>query len=75
MKNTAKFMDVYKKKFILRGKFIKKIEPDGKKTRYKVLSIDDKNASLLVEDKSGAVITLSSPKSVILPKRIKLTKE
>lgn len=75
MKNTAKYMDTYKKKFILRGKFIKKIELDGKKTKYKVLSIDDKNASLLVEDKNGDVIKLSSPKSIILPKRIKLNKE
>ncbi len=75
MKNTAKFMDTYKKKFILRGKFIKKIEPDGKKNKYRVLSIDDKNASLLVEDKNGAIVNLSSPKSVILPKRVKLPKE
>ncbi len=75
MKNTAKFMDIYKKKFILRGKFIKKIEIDGKKTKYKVLTIEDKNASLLVEDRNGKVVNLSSPKSIILPKKVKLPKE
>ena len=75
MKNSAKFMDTYRKKFILRGKFIKKLELDGKKTKYKVLGIEDKNASLLVEDRDGKVVTLSSPKSIILPRRVKLPKE
>ena len=68
-------MDSYKKKFILRGKHIKKVELDGKKTKYKVLSIDDKNASLIVEDREGKVLKLSSPKSIILPKKVKLPKE
>lgn len=74
MKNTAKFMDTYRKKFILRGKYVKQ-ELDGKKTKYKVLGIEQKNCSLLVEDREGKVITLSSPRSVILPKKVKLQKE
>jgi len=74
MKNTSKFMDTYKKKFILRGKYVKE-ERNGKKTKYKVLGLDSKDASLLVEDRQGNLATLSSPKSVILPKRVKTTKE
>ena len=74
MKNTSKFMDTYKKKFILRGKYVKE-ERNGKKTKYKVLGLDSKDASLLVEDRQGNLATLSSPKSVILPRRVKTTKE
>ena len=74
MKNTAKFMDTYKQKFILRGKKIKG-DVGGKKTRYKVLGIDTKNLSLLVEEKGGKISTLSSPQSIILPKKIKLKKQ
>ena len=74
MKNTAKFMDIYRQKFILRGKYIKR-DIDGKKTKYKVLGIEQKNCSLLVEDRDGKVLTLSSPRSVILPKKVKLQKE
>ncbi|MBQ7333614.1 MAG: hypothetical protein IJW38_04610, partial [Clostridia bacterium] len=74
MKNTAKFMDIYKKKFILRGKYVKE-ELDNKKTKYKVLGIDTKDCSLLVEDPDGNVTNLSSPKSVTLPKRVKIQKQ
>ena len=71
IKNTSKFMDTYKKKFILRGKYIKE-EREGKRIKYKVLGIDSKDASLLVEDRDGNTSAISSPKSIILPKRIKL---
>ena len=74
MKNTSKFMETYRQKFILRGKYVKQ-ELDGKQLKYKVLGFEQKNASLLVEDRDGNVLTLSSPKSIILPKKIKLPKK
>lgn len=74
MKNTSKFMDTYRQKFILRGKYIKQ-ELDGKRKRYKVLGINQNDCSLLVEEADGTVSTIASPKSIILPKKIKLAKD
>lgn len=73
MKNTAKFMDSYRQKFIFRGKRIR-FNLNGKKLRLKVLSFNEQDCSLLVEDPSGKPMTVSSPKSIILPKRIRLKK-
>lgn len=72
MKNTAKFMDTYRKKFVLRGKRIR-YEKDGKRKVYKVLGIDKKDCSLLVEDRGGEVTTIASPKSIVLPKKVKVS--
>ena len=74
MKNTAKFMDTYRQKFILRGKRIK-FNVDGKKAKLKVLSFDEQDCSLLVENSDGQPMHIASPKSVILPKRIRIKKK
>jgi len=69
MKNHAKFMDVYRQKFILRGQKIKYIS-DGKKQTCKILGIDQDTCALMVEDSSKKVIHLSTPNKVIIPKKI-----
>ncbi len=71
MKNTSKFMDSYKQKFALRGKYVRR-EEDGRRVKYKVLGIEEKDCSLLVEGRRGDVINISSQKSLILPKKIKI---
>lgn len=74
IKNTAKFMNVYRKKFILYGVKIKRIV-DGKKTTCKVLSFNNNDCSLLVETKDGTVEKITKPASVIIPKTVKLPKK
>ncbi len=73
MKNTAKFMDSYRQKFILRGKKVR-FNLDGKRAKLKVLTFDEQDCSLLVEGTDGMPIKISSPKSIILPKKIKIKK-
>lgn len=73
MKNTAKFMNAYRKKFILHGVKIKRID-DGKKSTCKVLSINGNDGSLLVENKDGSVEKITTPASVIIPKTIRIPK-
>ena len=71
IKNRSKFMDVYRKKFIMRGQKIKYIK-DGKKEVCKVLGVDPDNCALKVEDSGKNVIHISTPTKVILPTKIKL---
>ena len=69
LRNPAKFMDTYRKKFILRGHKIKYLG-DDKKHVYKVLGVDVKNCSLIVEDEHKKVVTIATPNKVIIPKKI-----
>ncbi len=69
MRNNSSFMDTYRQKFVLRGKSIS-FNIGEKKTKYKVLTVDEEDCSLIVEDKAGNPIKISSPKSIILPKKI-----
>ena len=69
MKNHTKFMDIYRQKFLLRGQKIRYIK-DGKKQSGKVLGIDQKNCSLMVEDSHKNIIYISTPNKVIIPKKI-----
>lgn len=74
IKNTSKFMDIYRQKFILHGKYVRRII-DGKRKKYRVLGISQKNCELLLEEKDGSVLSVSSPKSIILPKKVKLNNQ
>ena len=69
MKNSAKFMDTYRKKFILRGHKVKYIN-DDKKQVCKVLGVDENSGALIVEDSHKNVLTISTPNKVIIPKKI-----
>lgn len=74
LKSSSKFMDVYAQHFILRGKRIKHTE-GGKKRRCKVLGIDPKSGGLIIEMKNKTSKTVTSPSSVIIPKRIRIQKK
>ena len=71
LKNTAKFMDIYRKRFILRGQKVKYIGED-KKQVCKVLGVDQNNCSLIVEDKHKNIVKISTPNKVIIPKKISM---
>ena len=70
LKTPEKFMDIYRQKFILRGQKIRCIT-NGKKESCKVLGIDSDNCTLIVENSKKQVISVNTPNSVILPKKIK----
>ncbi len=73
IKSSAKFMNIYRKKFVLHGVKIK-IVNNGKKLNYKVLGINHKDCALLVENKSGKIERILTPTNVIIPKTVKLPK-
>ena len=74
MKNSKKFMNIYRKKFVLHGVKIKIIN-NGKKLTYKVLGINHKDCALLVESKSGKIEKILTPTNVIIPRSVKLPKK
>jgi len=73
IRSSAKFMDIYKMKFLLRGYSAKYVK-DGKRIRCKVQNIDPDTGALLLQFKDGKVISVSTPTFVQLPKRLKAEK-
>ena len=69
LKNPSKYMDVYRKKFVLTGKKIKYIQGD-KKLSLRVMGIDKDTCALVVEDPKGKVLNIFSPSNVIIPKKL-----
>jgi BirA family biotin operon repressor/biotin-[acetyl-CoA-carboxylase] ligase len=69
VKNHTKYMDIYRKMFVLRGEKIKYLN-NGKKQTCKVLGIDQDTCALMVEDSKRDVIYISTPNKVTIPKRI-----
>ena len=74
LKTSTKFMDVYLEKFILRGRRVKYFDGQKKKS-MRVLSVDTKNGSLVLDNPSGKPIQVSSPSNVQIPKRIRIKKK
>lgn len=70
IKQPSRFMDVYKQKFILRGRQIRYLE-NGKRVRARVLGINGENGKLVVE-RRGRICELHAPKGVSLPRHVKL---
>ncbi len=71
LKQTEKFMDIYKSRFILGGKRVRYLEY-GKRRRCKILNVDSTDCSLLIEAKGGVVKKIFTPKHVFIPKKIRL---
>ncbi len=74
MKSSVRFMDIYTKRFILRGRRIKYLD-DGRRKSCKVLGINAKTGALILESRERGVFDVISPTSVIIPKKIKITKK
>ncbi len=85
LKTSKKFMETYTRKFILRGVRIRHIE-DGKKRVRRVLGVDAKTGALILEGSRFGLkreggssvdtrIFITSPRSVIMPRKVMLKKE
>ncbi|MBR2930444.1 MAG: hypothetical protein IKC32_04365 [Clostridia bacterium] len=73
IKTSSRFMDVYSEKFIQRGIRIR--YTDGVKRHfYRILNVDSKSGSLVLEGPHGMPIKVTSPRQVTMPKRIRLKK-
>lgn len=73
IKNNTKFMDTYRKKFILRGHRVR-YQSGGRRQSCKVLGVDQENGTLMVENSEKKIVYISTPNSVTVPKRVKLGK-
>ena len=70
VKSSEKFMDYYKRMFILGGLKTKYFEA-GKKKRCKILGVDNSDGRLIIE--AGRKIKhISGYKNIVIPKKIKL---
>lgn len=73
IKTPEKFMDTYKRKFImtdLRTRYIS----EGKSRPCKILGVDVADGKLIIETSSGEVRNISNIASITLPSRIRLKK-
>ena len=73
VKTGARFMNVYKQKFIFRGQKIK-CTLDGKKRRVKVVDVNSEDCSLTVSESKKREIRISGPAGVVIPKRIRISR-
>ena len=73
IRSPEKFMDIYKRKFILLGKRISLLR-DGKKRACRVVDIDKASCALTVEENGGARTVVTSQSLVMIPRKIKLEK-
>ena len=71
IKSSEKFMDVYKKKFILSDVHTKYFE-DGKKRSCKILGVDSNDGKLIIEAKNGSIKHISGTRNIIIPDKIKI---
>lgn len=71
IRNPGKYMDTYRRRFILKDKKIKYINGD-KKERCRIIDIDKETGLLIVEGRRGERLEIRSPSHVIMPKRIKI---
>ncbi len=71
LKSPSKFMDIYRQRFIMRGLKIS-YSQNNKKRRYRVMGVDLKNCSLLLEGRDKKVFPVSAPNKVEIPKKIRI---
>lgn len=72
LKNPAKYMDTYLRKFALTDKRIKYIK-DGKKRTCRVVSVDKDICAMTVDIGKGELIKITSPSGVVIPSKISIT--
>ena len=75
LKSSAKFMDIYTAKFILKGNKVKD-DFEGKKRRFKVVGVDTTTGALLINlPKISGEYPIYSLSTVTTPKRVKVNKK
>jgi BirA family biotin operon repressor/biotin-[acetyl-CoA-carboxylase] ligase len=70
LKEPKKHIEKYMEKFILRGKKIKVID-GGKRHTCRVVDVNPETCALIVEDRSGRRLSVSSPSMTVIPDIIK----
>lgn len=74
LKTSSRFMDIYAKKFILRGVRVKYTKDQKRKT-YRIAGVDGATGALVLERRGELAIHVTSPTGVQMPKRVRLKKE
>lgn len=70
LKTPQKFMDVYRAHFVLHGAHAVFFDAGGKPRSCKVLGVDTKDGTLMVETRDGSITKISNRASILLPRRI-----
>ena len=70
LRTPQKFMDAYNERFALRGKRVKLLRNEKWKS-YKVLGVDTKMGQLILDSGKSTPLTVSSPKLIQNPKKIR----
>lgn len=74
LRTPSKFMELYRRGFVLRGVHIRLL--DGtKRKRCKVLGVDETTGALMIEARDGTLKHVKSRLSVIIPTRIRLKRK
>ncbi len=71
LKRPEKFMKTYADRFILTGVRAKRIK-GGKKIPCRILNVDINNCALKIETREDGFVNVTSPTSMIIPKRVRL---
>lgn len=71
IKNRAKFMDIYRQKFIMRGQKIRYASDEGRQ-KCKVLGVNEDDCALIVENPHKKVVKIYTPNKVTVPKKISI---
>ena len=71
VRTPEKYMDIYKRRFLLMEKRIY-ILRDGKKRPCRVVDLDKTSCALTVEERGGARTVITSPSTVVIPKKIRV---
>ena len=69
IRNPGKYMDEYRRRFILFDEKIKYIDNDKRKS-CRIVDINKDEGSIFVETKSGKRLEIKSPSLVIMPKKL-----
>lgn len=71
LKTPEKFMDIFKKKFILSGTKIHYTENERKKSG-RILTVDTSDGTLIINTRGGKIKHLATQRGVSIPSRIKI---
>ncbi len=71
IKSPEKFMEIYKRNFILAGLNTKYFE-GSKKKKCRIVGVNSADGRLIVENRKGETINIAGAKSIIIPEKIKL---
>ena len=72
VRNPGKYMDLYKRKFVLYGKKVKYLSPEGRKA-VKAIDVNKESGTLIIEKKRGEQIEVRSASMISTPKGLSVS--